>query len=300
MADEQTNESQPEPVTEPIVTSGVEQGENQQVQNVESAPAPDASNAAPAGDKTEPTQKEEPFEWDGNVDALPKELQSRGKGMLQYMHKVTQEASQVKNDAKGFQELINHPEFKEFLDWQDKKGKNPTSNQPPQQTPQQNVELTEDELIAAQSDPSKFSGLLNNRVSNIIQPMAEQVMDRMAKMERSLNIDKQERNVEAFAKTHSDFWQINPVVMKAAMQTTHGQGIEAAYNQAKVIEKQYYDKAQASMAKKVSEKKAAVSATPSASMSPKVIYVDNKGDADRVAYEQALLGKRVDVRVKKK
>jgi uncharacterized protein YicC (UPF0701 family) len=293
--EEVTNEGS-ESVETSNSASEAEVGENQQPQTVESTPAPaeQIEGATPAGKEDEIP---EDFEWDGNVDALPKQLQSRGKGMLQYLHKVTQEASQVKRDAEGFQAIVNHPEFKQFLEWQKQQSNapvQPSYNQAPAS------ELTEEELLLAQSDPKKFKSLLDGHVSSHLRPVIEQGLSKITAMERELHFMKQEKNIDAFAGQHPDFYKINPVIMKAAIRETRGQSLQAAYDLAKKLESHYLDKANTSISQKVAEKKKAVSASPSGSITPKVVYVDSEADANRVAYENAVLGKRVDVRVKKK
>jgi hypothetical protein len=293
--EEVTNEGS-ESVETSNSASEAEVGENQQPQTVESTPVPaeKTEGATPTGKEDEVP---EDFVWDGNVDALPKHLQARGKGMLQYLHKVTQEASQVKKDAENYQAIVNHPEFKQFLDWQRQQKSAP----PQQQTnPESQAELTEEELLLAQSDPKRFSNLLNSHVAKQFNPILQQGMEKIAALEKELSFIKQEKNIDAFASEHPDFYKIDPLIMKTAIRETKGQSIQEAYNLAKKLESQYLDKATTSISKKVAEKKKAVSASPSKSVTPQVVYVENETDAMKVAYENAVLGKRVDVRVKKK
>ena len=133
----------------------------------------------------------------------------------------------------------------------------------------------------------------------MLNPIAQQAIQKINNLERELAVSKHEREIDAFATKHPDFWEIDPRIMKTALTETKGQGLESAYNTAKQLEKQYLEKAQNSIQKKVAEKKQASSASPSRSVEPKVIYVENESEATRVAYENAVLGKRVDVRVKK-
>ena len=292
--EELTNEPQsvqPEAAsTEPA--TDVETGETQQGTNVE-------NTAVQADQTTQPTKSDVPedFEWDGDVNKLPAPLQSQAKGMLRHMHKVTQEAAQVKRDAEGFQQIVNHPEFQQFLEWQQQQS-NPAAAA--QQQPTTGADLTEEELLLAQSDPRKFQGLLQNHISKSIQPVIQQGMQKIQHLERELALSKQEKNIDSFAAQNPDFYKINPVIMKAAIRETGGRSLQDAYTLAKKLEAHYLDKANTSISQKVAEKKKAVSASPSRSVTPQVVYVDSEADAMRVAYENATLGKRVDVRVKKK
>jgi len=233
----------------------------------------------------------------GNESVETKEsadMSDRERSAVRKMHEATQEGAKYKKEADAFQELLNHPEFNEFLQWQKDK-KNPS--QPSQEVPQ--VELTEEELLAAQTDPSKYDSLMRNKFQSLIEPLAKQVMDRLSNMERDNAISKQERNLDAFAEKHPDFYSIDPRIMKASIAETRGQGIEAAYNMAKSLDSKYLDKAQSSIQKKVQQKKQASAASPSKPMEPKIVYAATQSEADHIAFENAKLGKRVDVRVKK-
>jgi hypothetical protein len=291
MLEDMTNETPADqaPVGEP---SANDEGENQEVSSVESTETVDQASDQSSESDTHDTPKEGNDSVDQN---MPADGTDREKSAVRKMHEATQEAARYKKDSEAFQQLLNHPEFNEFLQWQ--KTKKSESTQP-QQTPQ--IELTEDELLAAQTDPSKFNSLLEQRLNSMVQPMAQQFQQRLNAMERENMISKQERALDAFSETHPDFYKIDPRIMKACIAETKGQGIEAAYNMAKSLETQYKEKVQTSIQKKVQQKKQASSASPSRNVEPKIIYVDNKNEADKVAFDNAVLGKRVDVRVRNK
>jgi hypothetical protein len=86
---------------------------------------------------------------------MPTGETEREKSAIRKMHEATQQAAQYKKEADAFQQLLNHPEFNEFLQWQQQKRQSSTS-QPDQNIPQ--MDLTEDELLAAQN--LKMSSLL--------------------------------------------------------------------------------------------------------------------------------------------
>lgn len=299
MADEMTQEPTVESVPAAQEPSIAASGDTQQVQDVTTESAPEVQQ--------EPSPSDEPQieEWNGNdVDKLPKPLQARARGMLQYLHKVSQEAASVKQHAQAYQEIVNHPEFQEFIQWKESRLNN---NAPQtQQVPQQFEPLTEDEFLAAQTDPAKFVSVQEKLLMQKAQPFIQELQSmkqELAKYRQEKVQEEAKRHLDAFASKHPDFWEINPTIMKAVLQDVvqkNGGSIEDAYNTAKSLEKQYLEKANGTIKQQVEAKKKAVSASPSKSVEPEIIYVDNKSDRDRIAYENALLGKRVDVRLKKK
>jgi len=299
MADETSIEtSQPtaEPTQAAPETSAAAEGESQQGTDVQSTEPtsetqPEASPDAP-----------EVEEWNGNdVEKLPKPLQARAKGMLRYLQKVSQEAAAVKQSAQAYQELTNHPEFHEFIKWKEER-----LNSPSQEVAQTTNELpiSEDDFLAAQVDPQKFVEVQQRLLMQQAQPFLQKLQgieQKIQTYEKQVQREQAERTIDGFAKQHPDFWEIHPVIMKSALQEVQKTGgtIEQAYQQAKTLEKQYFEKAQGKIKSKVEEKKKAVSAAPSKSMEPEIVYVSNRQEANRVAFENARLGKRVDVRVKK-
>lgn len=284
MANVQSTDQAP---SEPSVE--VQEGENvQSTENVEQA----------TDQSSESDTHDTPIEEgnDGVDKPMPAGETDREKSAIRKMHEATQQAAQYKKDADALQQLLHHPEFNEFLQWQKQK-QSPASQQ---NTDIPQVDLTEDELLAAQTDPSKFNGLLNSRLQAMLNPIAQQAMQKIGALERDLALSKHEREIDAFATKHPDFWNIDQRIMKAAIADTRGQGLDAAYKVAKQLEKQYLDKAQTSIQKKVTEKKQASSASPSRSVERKIIYVESDSEANRIAFENAQLDKRVDVRVKRK
>lgn len=297
MADEMTQEQTVESIPAAQESSIAAQGETQQVQ---------ADTTAPVTEK-QPETASEPIQqeiedWNGNdVDTLPKPLQARARGMLRHLHKVSQEAAAVKQHAQAYQEIVNHPEFQEFLQFKEQRQNNPTLPE----FSQTQEPLSEDEFLAAQTDPSKFAEVHNK----LLMQKAAPVLKELQQLRQELSQFKQEkvreqaaRQLDLFTKDHADFWEINPVVMKGALEEIvqkKGGTIQQAYDYAKSIEKQYLEKANGTIKQQVEAKKKAVTASPSKSMEPEIIYAPNKAEANRIAFENAKLGKQVDVRVKR-
>lgn len=298
MADESMQEPTLESAPAAQEPSSAVVGEtNEQVQAQTTAPATDSQPAAA------PTETPEIEDWNGNdVEKLPKPLQERARGMLRYLHKVTQEAASVKQAAQAYQELTSHPEFQEFIQWKESRLNNPTPSAPQTNGPL----ITEDEFLEAQIDPAKFASVQQKLLMEQAKPFLDrlqQAEQKLAKYEQDKVREKAASQLDAFGKTHPDFWKINPIIMKGALEDIvqkKGGSVEEAYNHAKAIEKQFLDQAQSTLKQQIEAKKKAVTASPSKSMEPEVIEVANKREANRIAFENAKLGKRVDVRVKGK
>lgn len=296
MADNTTQEPTLESVPAAQEPSSAVQGENQQVQADQSTAPVANEQPATAPDNAQP----EIEDWNGNdVETLPKPLQARARGMLRYLHQKSQEAAQVQHLAQAYQELTSHPEFQEFMNWKEQRLNTP---QPEELVAEP---LSEDDFLAAQTDPSKFVEVQEKLLMQKAAPFLKKVEaleNKIAQYEQKERHAEAARQLDGFATQHPDFWKINPVVMKACldevMVKNHGT-IEEAYNQAKTLEKQYLDQAKVTINKKVEEKKKAVTATPSKSLDPGIVYVSSEREANKVAAENALLGKRVDVRVKR-
>lgn len=298
MADEPKEPTTPEtPVTEPAIPVQSTDGNPVQAEPV-NPDLPVVPETEPEKKPAPPEKKDEPFVWDGGVENLPDELKSRGDGMLKHMHKVTQEAAQTKRDADAkYNELVEHPEFKEFLKWQETK----QAGLPP--AGQGSPTISEEELLAAQTDPQHFSDLLNKGINAAVQPLAQEAMKQISQLKYEMELGKREREIESFSQTHKDFWDIDTRIMKAVIEDVvvkNKGSLEDAYQQAKLLDKQYLEKAQSNLNQQIKDKKSAVTASPSKPGEPDVIYADNAKDATRIAYENAALGKRVDVRVRKK
>jgi hypothetical protein len=297
MAEEITQEQTAEPVPVAQETSVATSGNTQQVQDVTTEPATESQP-----EPSNPDQEPQIEEWNGNdVESLPKPLQARARGMLRKFHEVTQQAAGIQKQAQAYQEFVNHPEFQEFIQWKESRLNNPaTANQQISNEP-----LTEDEFLAAQTDPEKFVSVQQRILMQQAQPFVQKLNaleQRLAQYDQEKIHTQAQSKLEAFGKANPKFWEINPVIMKAVLEDVvqkKGGSLEEAFKVAESLEKQYLEKANGQIKKQVEAKKKAVSASPSKSMEPEVIYVSNKQERDRVAFENAKLGKRVDVRLKK-
>jgi hypothetical protein len=288
--EEMTNESQPVQPEAPAMAAV--EGENTAAQPVESTEVQEQAPVQPGESDTHDTQNEGNDGVDPSSEK-PADLSEREQAAVRKMHEATQQASQYKKEADAFQELLNHPEFNEFLQWQKQRNANPAGAQPPEQLPQ--VQLSEEEFLAAQADPAKFEGLLQNRIQQTLGPIANQAIQKINGLERELAISKQEREIDAFAAQHKDFWDKNPELMKAAISKT--KDLSQAYNLVNQWEKAEQQKALSAHQKKVQEKRQASSASPSKSMDPKTIYVSSETEANKIAFQYAKQGKRVDVQI---
>lgn len=298
MADEMTQEqtATPAPAAQETVAAVVQGDTTQQV------PASTTESTPEQQPETSPSTTPEIEEWNGNdVDSLPKPLQARARGMLRKFHEVTQEAAQVRNQAQAYQEIVNHPEFQEFVQWKEQHLNNPAAGN--QQVT--NQPLSEDDFLAAQTDPAKFQEVHDRLLMQKAQPILQKLdrlEQKLAAYDHEKVQEKAARKLDAFAKQHPDFWDVNPVIMKAVLEDVvqkRGGTLEDAYNSAKSLEKTYLEKANGKIKQQVEAKKQAVSASPSKSMEPEIVYVKDKHERNRVSFEHAKLDKRVDVRIKK-
>lgn len=288
MAEELTQQPTSEPLAEPQQASDATVGETAQVDVVQST-TPGTEQPVPVTQNVE--QLPEDYTWEGNdVEKLPKELQARAKGILRYLHEQTQGISDSKHYAEAYHAITNHPEFKEFLDWKDGKG-----NSQQQALP----ELTEDIILSAQTDPSKFPSVVQQIVQSSIQPIVQQAQQEIAAIRQELSVERKRSELNSFISKHPDFIEIDKTIMKAAVAEASRQGksFDYAYKIAKESLADLKAKTQAEIQKEIQKKKAAVTASPTTSMEPQVIYVANDREANRIAFENARLGKRVDVRV---
>ena len=267
--------------SEPQVVDSTQSSESGEQQS-----SPSADLAQPA---SEPSEE---LDWNGNVDELPKQLQSRGRSMLRHMHKVTQEAAQ---QSKQAQAEIGESGYQEYLK-QRQQPAAPASQEKP-------FEVSQAEWEAAQTDPQAFTGVVNKAVQAQLEQASKQIMPVINDLRQKQSLQDNEREIEVYAQRHPDFWDINPIIMQAAFQqeiVKKKGSIEDAHRVAKDLEKQYLDKAQTQMQSKIAEKKKAVTASPSKSEEIKTVFVDTEREATKLAFENARLGKRQDVRVKKK
>lgn len=269
----------------------------------QSAPS---ANGAPAVTQAAPAIKPE---WDGNLESLkdlPTDQVEHAKSVRRYLtkerEKDAQRNAEIKTKAEQFDRIRQDPALAEFQQWkQSQQFRNGNGQQAPAQ-PQ--VPWTADELAEAQVNPSKLGELMQRGIQAGVQqqiqqyaPIVQQLTQKQAFIERS-------QEVQDFAEAHPDIWDLYDAgIMRPLTQSIVDSGkggIAEAYAEAKKIEAHYSNRATAAAQGRVLEKKAAVTATPSAASEPSVIWVD-KGDratADRISFENALQDKKVNIRYK--
>jgi hypothetical protein len=269
---------------------------------IQQASATDSSGSSASGQVADTQDVADDFEWNGsNVEDLPKPLQNRARGMLRYFHKTTQDIADAKRKAEAFDRIQGDPRFKTFIDSQQQS--QPANTQPPIATPEAlPLSLTQEDVLQLQSgDPQAVQSVLWKAGAPLVQELQNLRTELLAE-KNSRRVDSMEREIDAFASVHPDFWDVDQRVMKAAMsETVKGGGtIAQAYQLAKEIEKGYVDRVKKTIRAEVDNKKKATVASPSRSAEINVVEVDNEQDAKRVAAEAAWDNKRVEVRVRKK
>lgn len=295
MADEnlgsqtQTLEPAPAPTQEsnaPATPSG----------NVEQKVESTAQPTAPNGTAQAPVTPAEKPEWDGNLESLKdlgKDEVERAKGMRRYLTKKTQEISEAQKKAQEYDKLLSDPRIQQALNGQ--------ASQPV--APQQAQPLwSENEWAEAQVNPAKMSELVErsvqarvNQVAAQYAPLIEQLQNKQTFVEKSQEIDE-------FARVHPDVWDLYEAgIMKPLVReiVDSGQGTFAeAYEKAKSIEAFYKRQATQEAQGRIQEKKAAVTATPSPTNEPSVIWANDREEAKKLAFENAILGKKVTVKTR--
>lgn len=271
---------------------------------VPSAPAEQTQTETSAGtdtplaqatpEVTTPEQKE----WDGNLESLKdlgKDEIERAKNMRRYLTKKTQEIGDAQKKAQEYDKLISDPRIKQALNGQPQAA--------PQEAPQQPQALwSPGEWEEAQVNPAKMAELFDrgvqarvNQVAAQYAPLIEQLQNKQTFVEKSQEIDE-------FARMHPDVWELYDAgIMKPLVReiVDSGQGTFAeAYEKAKSIESFYKRQATQEAQGRIMEKKAAVTATPSPTNEPSVIWASDREEAKKLAFENAILGKKVTVRTR--
>lgn len=237
-------------------------------------------------------------EWDGNPESLAKlgenEIE-RGKAMRRYLTKQTQELAeqrrqlQAESDkAKRYEQMISDPRFQQWIASQ-------SQTLQPEAQPQQSL-WTQAEWEEAQGNSDKFDELMDRKINTRLNAAEQFVNRRFTELEKA-------QEIQDIAALYPDFWELHERgILKPLVReiVDSGQGsILDAYHKAKEIEDYFRQKGLQDSQKRVMEKQAAVSSPPSSAADPAVLFVDNPEKTYEVAFENALLGKKVSVKTRR-
>jgi hypothetical protein len=256
-------------------SKGTEQKTETQEPAVKSDPA---SNASSAEDKTK-------SEWNGNfadLTGLPEQLHGKAREMQRLMTEAT-------TKAKALDEFKASQEYQAFQTWAQQQEESLAASQveiaPGIRVPQ---ELAERALV----DPSALAELVQHSVKAAVGEATKE-------SKREQTLAEKESAINSFAQANADFWTLYDdygAIVKD--QLASGKSLEEAYKHVKSLEEKAENKATQKLQQRVSEKKAAVTFTPSSGSTPDVVWVDTQADSRRVAMEFAEKGQKVDVRVR--
>lgn len=291
---EETLTAAPEPAsTEPVESPSTAPEQTAQ-------PNPGTNEpAAPATPEVTTPEKPEKEAWDGNLESLKdlgKDEVERALKMRRYLTKETQKLAEAKKKAEEYERIKADPRFQQFMSG------NQQTQPTPNQQPEQQALWTESEWQEAQVNPSKMAELFERGVNAKVQEVASQYAPVIQELEKKQAFVERSAEIQDFASIHPDIWDLYEAgIMKPLVReiVDTGQGtIADAYEKAKNIETFFKQKAQQVAQGRVLEKKAAVAATPSPASEPSVIWAADREEAKRIAFENALLGKRVQVKTR--
>lgn len=264
--------------------------------NVEQKVESTAQPTVPNGTAQAPVTPAEKPEWDGNLESLKdlgKDEVERAKGMRRYLTKKTQEIGEAQKKAQEYDKLLSDPRIQQALNGQTQA----------QVAPQQAQPLwSENEWAEAQVNPAKMSELVERSVQSRVNQVAAQYAPLIEQLQNKQTFVEKSQEIDEFARIHPDVWDLYEAgIMKPLVReiVDSGQGTFAeAYEKAKSIESFYKRQATQEAQGRILEKKAAVTATPSPTNEPSVIWANDREEAKKLAFENAILGKKVTVKTR--
>jgi len=241
------------------------------------------------------TEVPEDYEWEGDPNTLEKPLQNRAKGVLRYLTKQSQALAEEKKLAEEYRKVQSDPLYQQYLQYKERG----TVQQPVQPS----ALFTVSELEEAQVNPGKLGELMERAVNSRISQAEQQVVGKLEALQSKQTFIDKQQELQDFAELHPDFWDlhqkglIKPYIREIV---DTGQGtLQDAYNKAKEVREQFRKEALMETQGRVNQKKAAFTSAPTPSNEPDIIWANDKNEATKIAFENALLGKKVQVKVKK-
>lgn len=214
--------------------------------------------------------------WDGNVLTLPENIKKLIDDNKTAFHTKAQEAAEYKAKLEELQNKVNS-----YLQ---------------EKETEEHPLFSEEEFQAAQLDPNKFLELTSKVAQNIVEREKQQLTPLISQIQYNQQVAENEKKINEFAAKNPDFWNLYESGVLEPFVAKHGleEGYKMAANIANNLKQDAVLKAQA----RVQEKKASTSATPTASQSIEVLYVNNPNDVLPTQIKMAAEGKKVKVRYK--
>lgn len=274
------------------------------IQTPAAATPPQEQQVVPPINGAEPVAKPEEvaedYVWEGDADNLPKPLQNRAKGVLRYLTKQSQALAEEKKLAEEYKKVKADPTYQQYLNY--KQGNPVQAPQPGQNQP--SALYTREELEEAQVNPEKLGELIQRGADARFKQAEQEVGGIISELRTKQTFVDRKQELQDFAELHPDFWDlhekglIKPYIREIV---DTGQGtLQDAYNKAKEVKEMFRQEALKESQVRVGQKKAAFSNPPTPSNEPEIIWANNKSEATKIAFDQAVLGKRVQVKVKAK
>ena len=281
------------------------QNGNSKAQNVAVTPPQEQQSNVPPINGSEPEtvkseEVPEDYVWEGDADNLPKPLQNRAKGVLRYLTKQSQSLAEERKMAEEYKKVKSDPAYQQFLNYKQ-------SNQMPQQNQVQAGQApalyTREELEEAQVNPEKLGELINRGAEARFKQAEQEVGGIISELRTKQTFIDKKQELQDFSEVHPDFWDlhekglIKPFIREIV---DTGQGtLMDAYNKAKEVREQFRQEALRESQVRVSQKKSAFSSPPTPSNETEIIWANSKNEATKIAFDNAVLGKKVNVKVKK-
>jgi hypothetical protein len=242
----------------------------------------------------EPAKASEPAPAE-NQQASDEVPPKRVSEFQKYMTQKTQELSKTRQDLEAHKFKVEaydkfmQTEYNDYVAWR----QSLVANQPV---------LTESDIEAMQTDPSQIPSVVEKLVAAKVKPLEEQMARTAQQVEYKETLAAKKEEILQVAEMYPEFWDLydngilKPII-KDIVDSGKGTLIDAI-NKAKEIEKVFLERAQKQVQGRVQEKKNGSIAAPTPTGSIETVWVKSKQEAARIAFENAVLGKRVNVKVK--
>jgi hypothetical protein len=273
------------------------------------APTPEPVIEAPKQETPAPVEtkpEENNSEWDGDVNKLPKELQSWAKKAQRTFTKKAMTEAETRRLGEEYKQFQASPEFKAFQTWKQQGSQVRAVAPAPQPAAQPNI--SQQEWEEAQLDPTgqKFNALVERKVNEKINEAAQIYGNELAQLRSTQQVTQFQTTLADFAELNPDVIQLHedgimkPLLeeeMRTGSHKSYEEMVHAAYERGKAIQEKANARAMALSQGRVLEKKSAVTQTGTQTGEAEIAYVD-KGKTFDEAFNFALQGKKVKVKAK--
>lgn len=256
-----------------------------------------ATSTAPNGQKpaesAKPAQEAE-WEWNGNVDDVEAPFKKRALGIQRYLTKRSQELASSQKKAQEYDRIMSDPNVQAYMERL--KGANGQAQASPQHDAPPMLDW---EQLGV--DPNVGSAI-DRLIQSRIQTARDEAMQYLNRVDQKQSHLERMQEIQDFGDVHPDMWDMYHAgifgpILREVVDVKKGT-LEDAYNIAKGIRDRFRNDAIQKSQERVQQKKAAFSSTPSPAGEVDTMWVDPQ-DSFRIAFENALQQKRVNVRTRR-